>query len=99
MTTSAERRDDTEFRLRLQELQQCVAGPTLDGFMNEVVLRLHGAEPDTVERELAGISEQLGGILHQGGGRVSRTLANGLVYATLATIRTRLAVAPDGGTA
>lgn len=83
----------------LVALQQFISGPALDGFMNEVVLHLHGAEPEIVERQLAGISEQLGGMLLQTGGKVSRTVANGLVYATLANIRTRLATAPDGGTA
>lgn len=85
-------------RRALTELQQAIAGPALEAIMHEAVLRLHGASPDTVETELAGVSEQLGGLLLQGG-KVSRTVANGLVYATLATIRTRLATAPDGGTA
>lgn len=83
----------------LAELQEFVSGPASDAFTDEVVLRLSGSEPEAANRALAEVGDLLLEQVLVANPTISPTLANGLVYASLEAIRSRLALTACAGIA
>ena len=92
-------RADARTEAALRELQQYAAGPAADAFVNEVVLRLQGGEPEFINAELARVGSMLLEAVLEGRPAASQTLARGFVFASMDLIRTRLAIIGRAGTA